>query len=88
MLLVTLATAALADPSMFSVFALVGGVLAVEKFLTVHHAKGFVAEFIPRALPVQPAARNVPAEQPPAEQPPATPAPQREQTAEQVLSVR
>ena len=88
MLLVTLATAAFADPSMVSVFVLVGGVLAVEKFLTVYHAKGFVAEFIPKRLPVQPVARNLPAEQSPAEQSPAAPAPQREQTIEQVLSVR
>jgi hypothetical protein len=88
LMLLALAVSVLADPTVFPGFLLASGVLAIEKCLTVYHAKGFVAEFIPRTLPVQPAARRLPAEQPPAEQPPAASEPQPNQTVEQVLSVR
>jgi hypothetical protein len=88
LVLLALAVSVLADPTVFPGFLLASGVLALEKCLTVYHAKGFVAEFIPKTLPVQPAARPLPAEQPPAEPAPAEPAPQTDQTVEQVLSVR
>jgi len=86
--LFALVVSVLGNPAMLPVFVLVGGVLVLEKCLTVYHAKRFVAEFIPKRLPVQPAARALPVEQPPAAQSPAASEPQPEQTVEQVLSVR
>ena len=70
-------------PGVLPLFVFFGGLLAFEKLLTVYHAKGFVAECIPKP--------RVPMPTPPQrspEQPAAPPAPERKQTLEQVLSVR
>jgi len=87
-MLLAMGATALGDTTALPAVALVGGILAIEKCLTIYHAKGFVAEFIPKTRPSLPPARDLPTEPPATEQLPATPAPEPQQTAEQVLSVR
>lgn len=66
------------------VFVAFGVILALEKLLTIYHARKFVEEFIPKASSPFPTRREAPPEQPSA---PASP-PERKQTVEQVLSLR
>jgi len=82
--LVALLGMVLGNPEAVVIFGVFGFFLALEKLLTIYHAKKFVAEFIPKASTRVPVQHEAPPEQPPAP----APQPERKQTLEQVLSLR
>ncbi len=81
--LVALVGAALGNPQAAPVLVMFGLLLAIEKAITIYHAKKFIAEFIPRdPNAVQPPRRA------PSDPYAASSTPERTQTLEQLLSVR
>lgn len=83
MTIVALGGAAAGTPGAAPVFVFIGVLLAIEKLITIYHAKKFVAEFIPRS-----SKSILPRREVGAEQPPVPSIQERPQEIEQILSVR
>jgi hypothetical protein len=90
MVVVALVVGLVSNPAALTSAGLVGVILVLEKLITIHHSNGFLAEFIPANLKAVLSGQPAPAAPAPIRvtPSPAPAIPQRQQSVEDILSLR